>query len=154
MKCLIKIDRTFSISQQVWNDLCLKDKESTIYQSYQWNKHFYFKLSSKLKLHNLAFYHNDNCIAIFPLVERVYENNIILEFIGSRMVDYLSPIVIEKYKQHIYKEFKHYIQNNNYSFHGYDIKKEHSFCKCFSNKFKTIETCYLKQKTNLPMSYC
>lgn len=152
MKCLIKIDRTFSISQQVWDDLFLKDKESTIYQSYQWNKHFYFKLSSKLKLHNLVFYHNDKCIAIFPLVEHVYDNNIILEFIGSRMVDYLSPIVIKKYKRHIYKEFKCYIQNNNYSFYGYDIKREHSFCKYFSNKFKTIETFYLKQKTNLPMS--
>lgn len=152
MKYVIKVDRDFSISQQVWNSLYSQDKESTIYQSYQWNKNFYFKLSSELKLHNLIFYHNENCIAIFPLIERVCNNNIILEFIGSRMVDYLSPIVLEDHKQHIYEQFKCYIKNNNYSFYGYDIKSTHSFCKCFSNKFKTIEICYLKQNTSLPIS--
>lgn len=109
-------------------------------------------MSSKLKLHNLIFYYNESCIAIFPLIERVCDNNIILEFIGSRMVDYLSPIILEDHKQHIYEQFKCYIKNNNYSFYGYDIKNNHSFCKCFSNKFKTVEICYLKQNTSLALS--
>ena len=152
MKCITKIDRNFSISQQVWDSLYLQDKESSIYQSYQWNKQFYFNLSTKLKLHNLIFYCNEKCIAIFPLIERICNNNIILEFIGCRMVDYLSPIALEDYKQSIYEQFKCYIMNNNYFFYGYDINSNHSFCKYFSSKFKTIEICYLKQNRSLPTS--
>lgn len=152
MKYVIEVDKNFSISQQIWDRLYFQDKESTIYQSYQWNKHFYLKLSSELQLHNLIFYDNENCMAIFPLIERICDNNIVLEFIGSRMVDYLSPIVFEDHKNHIYEEFKNYIKNNNYSFYGYDIKNNHSFCKCFSNKLKTIEICDFKKNTSLPMS--
>ena len=152
MKYVIKLDNDFNVSKEVWDKLYFLDKETTIFQSYQWNKQFYFKLCSKLKLHNLIFYNKEVCVAIFPLIERNLDNKVVLEFIGCRMVDYLSPIILEEHKKYVYKQFKHYIKNSHYFFYGYDIKSSHTFCKYFSEKFKTIEVCYLKRNTSIPKS--
>ena len=152
MKYAIKLDCDFSISKDIWDKLYYQDKEATIFQSYSWNKSFYSNLCTKLKLHSLLFYEGDICVAIFPLIERLCDDKIVLEFLGSRMVDYLSPIILDDHKRFVYSEFKHYININNYFFYGYDIKSNHSLCENFSNKFKTIEICYIKQNAVLPRS--
>ena len=152
MNCKILVDKNFSISKEDWNFLFNQDVEATIFQSYNWNKSFYYSLCQDLNLHNLCFYIESKCIAIFPLVEREFDNCTILEFIGSRMVDYLSPIILEEYKDFVYKTFKRYIIKNKYLFYGYDVKNTHSLLNVFKQHCKTVDTCYFKQSDQIPHS--
>jgi CelD/BcsL family acetyltransferase involved in cellulose biosynthesis len=84
-----------------WNRLLFDSKDSTPFQSWQWNYAFVKDLKSSEKLKIVAGYNQeDKLVGIAPL--KVTSHRIsgikMLEFIGSRESDYLDFLVEEEYK--------------------------------------------------------
>ena len=146
----IRNDDSFSISENIWDSVYGQDEECSIFQSYWWNRIFYDSFCTDFKLNIISFYKRNECVAIFPLIERICAGKRVLEFIGSRMVDYLSPIVKNEHRAAIYKAFKEYVDEEGLFFYAYDINYNHSLSRFFTDTVETVKICYFEKGRDIP----
>lgn len=130
-----------------WNNIIVKDCESTIYQSFDW-VYIYCTILLTTKLAYIILYvMNGSVVGIFPMQIRKFRGKSIFEFMGSCGTDYLMPLVCDENKNDIYMQFLSWVENQDTQsiFVFEDIKQEHSF-SIFINNFELFKRKKIEKK--------
>lgn len=126
--------KDFRNLEKHWDSIAKIDTESTPFQLFAWSYYWWKHLHGNKQLLILLCKRNQDIFAIFPMWQRVLQNGIrVLEFIGSRGTDYLSPLILDDHFRVYQLVFDSIVKNELCDVINFeDIQEYHSlvvYCK-------------------------